>query len=40
MKKELKIGFISFSILLGLSLLILLIIHLTTKDSKTCNASS
>ena len=42
MRKELKIGLIFFSILLGLSLLILLIIHLTNSktDSKTCNASS
>jgi hypothetical protein len=44
MKTELKIGLISFSILLGLSLIIFLIIHLTTKDSKkdsnACDASS
>ena len=40
MRKELKICLISFSILLGLSLLILLIIHLTTKDSNEQNTTS
>ena len=40
MNKKFKIGLISFSILLGVILLIVLIVRLTTKDSKTCNASS
>jgi hypothetical protein len=40
MKKELKIVVISFSILLGLSLLILLIIHFINKDSNTGHDSS